>query len=124
MFKRLVAGALLVALFALAGCGGKGIRSGTIVKKEYEAAWTEHWIYAQPHTQCYPVGKTESCSTYYTYIPMTTYHPDHWDFKLEECTAGDAVHDRSCEHGEVAVDETTFHQYKEGDFYGTKSNSD
>ena len=121
MFKRLlIAGVVLVALSTLAGCGGNGTRVGTITKKEYEAAWTEHWTYMQPHTQCYGYGKTQSCSTYYMYIPMTTYHPDHWDFKLELCTDGDAIHDRSCKHGEVAVDETTFHQYKEGYYYGPK----
>jgi hypothetical protein len=107
----------LVAIL-LSGCGGDNIRAGTITEKEYTAAHSEGYYQPIPHTSCNSDGQHTSCHTSYTYIYSTRWVSDHWDFKLELCTEGDAIKDRSCKHGEVAVDETTFHQYKEGDFYG------
>jgi len=90
-FKRFLTKCFVVAVillaFGLAGCGSSSptVNSGEVVSKNYRPAYTEHWMMPIAHTSCSNSGKSQSCTTFYTYIPMTTKHPDRWTVIYRNC---------------------------------------
>lgn len=91
--KRRALTALAALALILAGCSS--IDRGTITAKVIEPAHTT------VSTTCVPVGKVMVCT------PHTIYDDEdfRFDIQLED------------ETGFVYVDENTFNQYDEGDFY-------
>lgn len=88
LYALLVAMLAVLILSVLTGC----VKKGVVVDKDYDPAYTTYMVQT--------IGKST------TMQPI--FHGESWRLKLED---GD-------ETGWVSVDETTYHEYEVGDYYG------
>lgn len=122
---------LLLVLLVLVACG-EPVTEGYVRERKFEPA---HWEGGyETHTRI-----VHDCDTTTRYDPETgesttetdcgpeteTYQEweahhhmvdDAWSFRLEACAFNEKK-ERKCRTGWVAVDETTYHQYKTGQHY-------
>lgn len=113
----------LLAVFFLSSCGSE-IKAGTIVDKSYDDP--DEWIYMAPipHESCsmqydsYSRSTRQSCTTYYTYIPVPMHDGPHWFVKIEANCRTDDKGKKKCDHATKEVSESTWNSTKFGDWYG------
>ena len=57
---------------------------GIVIDRSFSPA--HDWTYLQPipHENCTTVGKTTSCFTTYTYIPIPMHDPDRWSLRVRD----------------------------------------
>lgn len=123
---------LVAALTFMVGCGGEDPPTeGDVINKKFTPEhWEGGWEY---RTVMEYDCRTESQYNYQTdsyetveecgYEPETEsyWDPHHervgdrWELQLEDCTVEDGK--EKCRKGWVAVDETTYHDYKVGAHY-------
>lgn len=119
---RAILSLLVVALF-LSSCGDS-IKAGTVVDKLYDDP--DDWIVIRPipHESCstvydsYSHSSRQSCTTYYTYIPVPMHDGPHWFVKIEANCRTDDKGKKKCDHATKEVSESTWNATKFGDWYG------
>jgi hypothetical protein len=60
--------------------------SGVVIDRSFTPA--HDWIYMQPipHENCTSTGKSEVCTTTFTYIPIPEHDPDRWSLRVRDDT--------------------------------------
>ncbi len=103
----------------------KKVREGKVIDRRFVPAHEYHWIQtiSIPHESCSynSSTKSESCSTYYTYIyvPQVDHIPDAWWVKVEGCKRLKAADPTEfCDKmstRKISVGEITYEALKIGD---------
>lgn len=106
---------------ALAGCSESTppITQGSIITKQHHPAATRHVLIPIPHRIC-TGGKIKSCSTYYTYLPMTVHDAESWKVTIENCDQRESV-DKACPRRSLNLTPNIFDQVEVGDYYEVPS---
>ncbi len=109
----------LAATVALSSAGCEAapvIQQGEVIQKTDMPA--RDWLYLQPipQTNCTPIGKTTSCTTYFTYIPVPMHDPEAWSIEIQNCNVPGQEAGK-CFDREVAVPQGTYNELSVGDQY-------
>lgn len=104
MKKLLAAGAALLTVLVLSGCGSS-ISEGTVTSKDYDPE------YQYITMQCMSYNKDGMCTVQ---IPVTHTYPESWTLNLRD---GD-------KEGYVNVSPGEYESYKVGDHYPQESETD
>lgn len=123
MSRTLSAVVLLVAVVLIAtGCGG-GLSAGTVYQKLDVPAHDETGIMPIYAGQtCVPIGKVESCTPRFIYVPYVYSVPEAFELKLRDCRTKDGSIDHAhCQTGTAYVDSTTFAATRVGAYYHRES---
>ena len=107
-------GLLAYALLMVAtGCGPEAPTSGYIRDKRYTPAYTEHWT----SLDCtWRDSKTGQCIAYMT-NDHYDYHPERFEFDLENCDATDDKGKPKCSRGWRGVPEFDYTTHPIGTHY-------
>lgn len=98
----------LLLLVIVAGCI-RGPKEGTVLNHRFTAAHEEsrYNYYKYP----YPCGTSKQPETCYMGGYDYYWVGDEWDLYVKDCITDP----KNCVEGWVRVDETTYHEYKDGD---------
>lgn len=111
--------AAVVALLLVA-CSSS-ITTGEVTDKEFRPAYDSTWMMPiRSGEVCTGTGTSNSprvCTPLYTYIPMTTHHPDAWFVTIE----GRPRYDAGLEHRQIEVSKPIFDSLVVGDAYTVPS---
>lgn len=105
--------ALVLVVLVGAGCA-PAITAGKVVEKEFKPAHDTTWYMpVRVGETCSGFDEYRICTPIYTYIPMTTHHPDAWYLTFEGTNSdSEEVHQRT-----VQISESVYSAIEKGDWY-------